>query len=253
MVFGDKPQRYLTCGMKKIRFTVLMLGLASLFAEAQPKTAPGQVWDELLQRHVSPDGLVDYRGFKRDEASLDAYLAYLGRHMPEGDWSREARMAWWINAYNAFTVKRILQYYPVQSMMDIEGGKTWDTRWIRLGGELYSLNQLEHDILRKQFRDARIHFALNCAARSCPPLMNRSWSAATLEATLELRTRAFIRDSRHNRIEEGSLAVSRIFEWYREDFGDVRVFLGRYSEVKVRKDARLTFMTYDWRLNAAGH
>jgi hypothetical protein len=237
--------------MKGMQSTILLIGLASLFAKAQTHADPMGYWDALLSNYVSTSGEVNYRGLRQETAKLDQYLEHLSRNMPAPAWSREARMAWWINAYNAFTVKRVLAHYPLRSMMDIDGGKTWDTPWIKLGGKVYSLNQLEHEILRKEFRDPRIHFALNCAARSCPPLLNRAWTAANLEDMLERQARAFIRDKRYNRIAEGELLVSRIFDWYREDFGDLRLFLQRYSAVKIRPDARLDYMAYDWRLNEA--
>lgn len=219
------------------------------YEECPPARLSHQLWDQLLQQFVGAAGRVDYRGLKDAEATLDKYLAQLATHVPTSEWDRAATMAYWINAYNAFTIKLILDHYPVASIRDIHGGKPWDVRWIELGGKKYSLNQIEHDILRKRFQDARIHFAVNCAARSCPPLYNRAFTADNLESALEQRARAFINDPQYNRIRADRAELSKIFEWYRKDFGDLSAYINRYSEVKLRPGARITFLEYDWRLN----
>ncbi len=206
-------------------------------------------WDSLLQKHVSTAGKVDYKGFKADRAALQAYCWYLGDHPVQDDWSRAEKMAFWINAYNAFTVKLIVDNYPTRSIMNFDGGKTWDVKRIRLGTQKYSLNNLENDILRPQFKDPRIHFAINCAARSCPPLWNRAYTAANLDSTLETRARAFINDARYNTLGAGKAQVSRIFEWYAADFGDLRQYLNQYATVRLKQSAGITFKEYDWELN----
>lgn len=206
------------------------------------------LWDELLSRYVDDRGRVNYRGMKDERAKLNRYLNLLASNVPDNSWSRSAEMAYWINAYNAFTVDLILKNYPLKSIMDLDGGKTWDIKRITLGGKSYSLNQIEHDILRPKFKDARIHFAVNCAAQSCPKLWNRAWTASNLDANLQRMTREFISSS-HNDINAGRLRLSRLFDWYAEDFGDIRDFVDRYSSVKVRPDALISFMEYDWALN----
>ncbi len=222
----------------------------SLPASSEPVAKPGHLlWDELLQQYVSTDGRVDYQGLKSAEAMLDKYLARLATSVPGPSASRTEAMAYWINAYNAFTVKLILDHWPVRSIRDIHGGNPWDVKWIELGGKKYSLNQIEHDILRKRYKDARIHFAVNCAARSCPPLYNRAYTAENLDAVLDQRARAFINDPRYNRISPDRAELSKIFEWYRKDFGDLVAYLNRYSEVKLRPGAKIRFLEYDWSLN----
>ncbi len=214
-----------------------------------PATLSHQLWDQLLQQFVRATGRVDYQGLKSAEAKLDKYLAQLAAHVPTSEWGRAATMAYWINAYNAFTVKLILDHYPVKSIRDIHRGNPWDVKWIELGGKKYSLNQIEHDILRKRFQDARIHFAVNCAARSCPPLYNRAFTAENLESVLEQRAAAFINDPKYNRIRADRAELSKIFEWYRQDFGDLVAYINRYSKVKLQPGARITFLEYDWQLN----
>lgn len=205
--------------------------------------------DSLLQKYVSDAGKVNYKGLKGDKAALDAFCKYLGEHPVQDDWSREEQMAYWINAYNAFTLKLIVDNYPTKSILNFDGGKTWDVKRISLGGKKYSLNQIENDMLRPRFKDARIHFAINCAAKSCPPLHNRAYTASSLDSVLEERTRAFIRNPKFNSITATKASVSKIFEWYAADFGDLKKFLNQYATVQVKSAATITFQEYDWALN----
>lgn len=207
------------------------------------------LWDQLLRKHVDEVGRVDYAGFRADRSELDAYLASLRTHPVQDSWSGAEKMAYWINAYNAFTIKMIVKNFPVKSIMDLHGGKAWDVEWIELGDQTYTLNQIENDILRPQFEDARIHFAVNCAARSCPPLLNRAWMASNLEANFEKQARAFINNKKYNRITPNSVQVSRIFEWYAGDFGNLIDFLNRYSTTKIKSGAAVSYLEYDWGLN----
>ena len=159
-------------------------------------------------------------------------------------------MAYWINAYNAFTVKLILDHYPVGSIMDIKSGKPWDWKWIKLGDKTYSLNEIEHQVLRPQFKDARIHFAVNCAARSCPPLLNRAWTAANLNNWLDQQAGKFINNAKYNQISAAGAKISKIFEWYAEDFGpNIIDYLNKFSRTAVKTGAPVTYLEYNWELN----
>jgi hypothetical protein len=205
--------------------------------------------DSLLQKHVNSAGTVNYKGLKNDKVALDAYCQLLSDNPVQDDWSRETKMAYWINAYNAFTLKLIVDNYPTKSILNFDGGKTWDVRRIRLGDKKYSLNNLENDILRPQFKDPRIHFAINCAAKSCPPLWNHAYSAENLESTLETRARAFINNPDYNTLSAKSAQVSKIFDWYGVDFGGLRVFLNKYADKALDSNAAIRFNEYDWNLN----
>ncbi|MEM1359328.1 MAG: DUF547 domain-containing protein [Bacteroidota bacterium] len=205
-------------------------------------------WNSLLQTHVTSTGKVNYAGFKREEAKLDAYLASLSAGSPNAEWSRQEAMAYWINAYNAFTIKRILNDYPLKSIMDLDGGDPWKVKWIDLGGKKYSLNNIEHDILRPKYKDARIHFAVNCAATSCPPIPNKAFTAANLNSMLQNSARKFIRNSAYNQTK-GDIKVSKIFDWYGEDFGDLRAYLNKYLAEPIPADKKIGFKDYDWGLN----
>ncbi|CAH1000417.1 hypothetical protein LEM8419_01570 [Neolewinella maritima] len=204
-------------------------------------------WNDLLQQHVAASGRVDYQGFQQDEPKLDDYLGTLARETPGPNWSRQEALAYWINAYNAYTIKLILDNDIPASIRDIE--KPWDQRWIKLAGKTYSLNQIEHDIVRPTFKEPRIHFALVCAAKSCPPLPNQAFTAENLEQLLERRTRAFIRDEERNVTQEAVVRVSPLFDWYAEDFGNVKDYLNKYLATEIPASKEITFLDYDWSLN----
>jgi len=208
-----------------------------------------EVWDELLEANVSSTGKVNYQGIKKSETKLDAYIKMLSANTPQSGWDREKEMSFWINAYNAGTVKMILNNYPLKSIMDLHGGKPWDVKWLELGEKKYSLNEIEHDILRPKFKDARIHFAVNCAAKSCPALLNKAWTPDNLESNFEKQTKAYINNSAFNTISENSIQISKIFDWYASDFGDIITFFNKYSNVKISPSAKVSYKEYDWRLN----
>ena len=158
-------------------------------------------------------------------------------------------MAFWINAYNAYTIVLILDNYPLSSITQLEGGKVWDKKWITIGSKRYSLNNIENDILRPQFQDPRIHFAVNCAAKSCPPLHNRAFTASNLDTLLDKQTKAFINDETYNKITKKAVTVSKIFDWYAEDFSDLIGYLNEYSNTAIQSNAAIKFTEYDWSLN----
>lgn len=206
-------------------------------------------WDALLQQAVSENGKVNYKTFKNNKTALEAYLKTLSDNPPQESWSRAEKMAYWINAYNAFTIGLIADNYPLASILKLDSGKTWDVKRIALGDKKYSLNQIENDILRPQYKDARIHFALNCAAKSCPPLYNRAFTAENLETNLEARTKAFLNNTRYNTITASKASLSKIFEWYAADFGELQKFLNRYANTPLKSGATIEYLEYDWDLN----
>jgi len=206
-----------------------------------------QVFDDLLRKHVSSTGKVNYTGLKQDQAKLKTYLAQLEAQAVEGSWSKNKKLAYWINAYNAYTIDLIIRNYPLKSITDLEGGKPWDKKFIKLNGQTLSLNNIENDIIRPTFKDARIHFAVNCAAKSCPPLMNKAWTESNLQSELEKRTRTFINNSAYNTVSSGSATISKIFEWYAVDFGNLNDYLAKYSEVNGA--TKISYNEYDWSLN----
>ncbi|HRI58431.1 MAG TPA: DUF547 domain-containing protein [Saprospiraceae bacterium] len=205
--------------------------------------------DSLLQKYVSETGKVNYKGLKTSKPALDAYCQVLSDNPVQDAWTNEEKMAYWINAYNAFTLQLILDNYPTKSILSLDGGKTWDVKRITLDDKKYSLNQIENEILRPQFKDARIHFAINCAAKSCPPLWNKAYTAENLYDTLEARAKAFINNSQYNTITPSQAQVSKIFEWYADDFGDLKNYLNIFLKTPLKNNATVTFREYNWGLN----
>jgi len=236
--------------MRIAKFLLAIFALLPALAAAQHATsALHEDWDKLLRKHVNTDGVVSYEKFKADKALLDAYLVKLQKNAPQSNWSREDKIAYWINLYNAFTIQIVLEKYPVASIMDIDGGKVWQTRKINVGGQDYSLDAIEKTVLIKDLQEVRVHFAVNCAAASCPPLLNAAYTPKELESQLDDRTRSFINNSRYNKISAIALEVSQIFQWYAADFGDVKAFIAKYSITKLPMFGGIKYKTYDWKLN----
>lgn len=204
------------------------------------------IWDELLRKYVSSSGKVNYKGLKSEKSQLDAYIKLLSENHPDGNWARNEQLAYWINVYNAYTVKLIIENYPLKSITDL--GKPWDKPFIKLGSKTYTLNQVENEIIRPTFKEPRIHFAVNCAARSCPPLLNEAFTPEKLNSQLEKQTRAFI-NSAYNSISAKKVELSKIFDWYGADFGDLIAYVQQYTSTQIDKSAKVSFKEYDWALN----
>lgn len=256
---------------------MIRLFLLSLFFSG-PLLAQGfdhshRTWDALLKRHVvlvagGNASQVRYAEFGRDRAVLKGYLDALSA-VGEAEfrgWRKPQQMAFLVNAYNAFTLELILANYPVKSIKDI-GSDLFNNRWkkkfFRLLGRDASLDEIEHGILRKpgSYDEPRVHFALNCASIGCPMLREEAYVAANLDAQLEEQAVRFLSDRSRNRIAGGRLEVSKIFDWYKEDFAPLERFLARYAAVlggtpaerKPVAEGRMpvSYLEYDWTLNDA--
>lgn len=206
-------------------------------------------WDKMLRKNVSSTGVVNYGAFKAQKSELEAYLKHLEKFSPQSDWSKNKKLAYWINLYNAWTVKTIVDNHPISSITKIDGGKPWNTKKVKSGSNTYSLDEVENKIIRPRFNEPRIHFAVNCAAKSCPPLLNRAWTASNLNSNLEKMTKTFINNSAFNTISQKKVKISKIFEWYAVDFGDLITYLNKYSNTKINADAKVEYIEYDWNLN----
>ncbi|MEO6169023.1 MAG: DUF547 domain-containing protein [Chitinophagales bacterium] len=209
-------------------------------------------WDQWLKKNVSASGVVDYKSMKADQAALETFIHELGLNVPSASASKNEQFAYWINLYNAATVELVLQHYPVKSIRDINKGKPWDLPFITVDGKKYSLNNIEHDILRSKFADPRIHFAINCASRSCPKLMNGAFIPDKLESQLNALTKSFINDTAKNKITATQIDISEIFNWYQQDFmqkGSVIDFLNSWSATPISATASIHYLNYDWSLN----
>lgn len=253
------------------------LGAATAYAQT-PQGFDHGAWSQMLQRHVRwiSDGhasTVNYQGMATDKDKLQNYLTALSavsRQTFDG-WSREAQLAYLINAYNAFTVQFILTRYPdLKSIKDLGSfiQSPWKKPFVSLLGQTRSLDDIEHGLIRGsgRYRDPRIHFAVNCASIGCPALRPEAYGAEKLDEQLEDQTKRFLGDRTRNRIADDALEVSPIFKWYREDFeqgfrGDKALpdLLARYAGVAGLNAAQandlrggrlaIRFGDYDWRLN----
>jgi hypothetical protein len=215
-------------------------------------------FDGLLRAVVRDDGRVDYARLRADPAPLDAYLAML-REVEFAPLGRDEKLALLINAYNAFTLRLVLDHWPLRSIRDIPEAERWDAdRW-RIGELTLSLTEIEHDLLRANFREPRIHFAINCASIGCPPLRREAYRTADLESQLEDQTRRVHGDPRFVRFGPGAeLRLTRIYEWYRGDFeqvaGSIVTYAAKYTPslaAALEQGVRpaLVWFDYDWNLN----
>jgi hypothetical protein len=226
-------------------------------------------WDALLKKHVvvvdeGKSSRVRYAGMAQDRPALQGYLAALSAVQPaEFDaWPREAQVAFLINAYNAFTVEKVLTRYPnLRSIRDFGRvfGNPFRDEFFSLLGARRSLDWIEHETLRKRYADARLHYALNCASVGCPMLREEAYAARQLQAQLDEQARRFLSDRSRNRLRGDRLEVSRIFDWFSEDFEPRARYFARHAPV-LGDDARartaiaagqyeLHFLDYDWSLN----
>ena len=239
----------------------LVVSLSSCAVSQYPsdsKPITHEIWDSLLQQHVTETGNVNYQGFIDNRKQFDRYIRLLeGHHPNKKNWSKNEQLAYWINAYNAFTVKTIIDHYPVKSIKDVKNGvpfvnTVWDIKSINIEGANYDLNNLEHGIIRPQFKEPRIHFAVNCAAKSCPRLRNEAYQADRLEEQLSEQARYFLNKSGKNKITKEKAELSKILSWYRTDFkkgGGVRNFVNQYSDVKIDDNTEIEYLDYIWDLN----
>jgi hypothetical protein len=242
-------------------FIFLIFGCQSQVPGMAGTTPPNhEPWNQLLKAHISPLGIVDYKGFIRDKTKLEAYLKTISENAPDRKtWSKNEQLAYWINAYNAFTVKLISDNYPVESIRDL--GPTfkiplindvWHYKFFKIGGQESSLDEIEHSILRKEFEEPRIHFAINCASVSCAPLLNEAFTASKIDAQLGKVAKTFINDKTRNKIAANAVEISSLFSWFKGDFtknGSVIDFLNKYSSVKISPDAKVSYLNYNWNLN----
>ncbi len=207
-------------------------------------------WDQLTKKHVSPLGKVNYNAFKSDISKIDNYLAHLKNTPPTKDWTKNEKLAYWFNLYNAATIHLIANNYPVQSIKDINSGKPWDKKFIESGNNTYSLNQIENSIVRPNFNEPRLHVAFNCAAISCPKLMKGAFLPSKLNSQLNTLSKNWITDSTKNKISENTIEISKIFEWYKVDFKKgIIPFINNFSTTKVDPNAEIKYLDYNWGLN----
>ena len=242
------------------RLLGLFFLLYILFLSPVKAAVSHELFSGLLKKHVTTTGKVNYKGFIQDSTQLNRYLQLLSKNTPAPSWSGNDQLAYWINAYNAYTIQLVIRNYPLKSIKDIGSriqipfiNSPWDIKFIRLGKEVYDLNNIEHDILRSKFNEPRIHFAIVCASVSCPKLLNEAYEGSRINAQLEAQTIAFINDPTRNKITPNQAQLSSIFSWFKGDFtkqGNLISFINKYSKVKLHQNAKITSLDYNWNLNS---
>ena len=249
---------------------LLVLALPAAAAQGAGFDHSHATWTEVLKGCVR-DGGFDYAKLKQDRSSLDAYLGVLHAVTPEelAGWSEKQRFAFWINTYNAHCIQKVIDNHPLKSIRKLDGAfginKVFDKGFIPMKAhhpdgknEVLALNDIEHKILRKKFKDARVHAAINCASRSCPPLRDEAFTADELDAQLDEQMRAFVNDPSRNHLDPArkELELSEIFKWFAEDFErdsrSVKEFLIRFApadKAEFIRAAKIRYLDYDWDLN----
>ena len=240
------------------RVAILVLALLAWPAQAFDHKA----WDSLLKKHVvliegGKASRLDYAGVAAEREALRAYLSSVSavREAEFNAWPRPEQMAFLINAYNAYTVEKVLARYPdIRSIWDFGKvfGNPFRDEFFRLLGARASLDGIEHGMLRQRYAEPRVHYALNCASVGCPMLREEAYSGVRLETQLEEQARRFLSDRSRNRYRDGRLEVSKIFDWYKEDFEPREQYFERYAKalgMPAGARPRLAFLDYDWSLN----
>lgn len=223
-------------------------------------------WSKLLAKHVDEKGLVGYRKWKASKAdmkTLDDYLEHLSYASFTKEAKKEVKLAYWINAYNAVTVHGILREYPTTSIRNhtarVFGYNIWDDLQLHVADKQYSLNQIEHEILRK-LDEPRIHFAIVCASIGCPRLLKEAYEPARLEQQLTENAKHFFADKQKFRVDlqQRTIYVSPILDWFEEDFGEssaeqmkrVAPWVPEQArELAASETAEVEYLEYDWGLN----
>jgi hypothetical protein len=216
------------------------------------------LWEEVLKRHVNELGEVDYAGLQANGSQLREYVSRVAAKSPDSHpeefRTASEQLAYWLNAYNALVVAGVVRHWPTRGVRDLGANfEFFKQREYVAGGRRVSLDDIEHEIIRKRFREPRIHFALVCASISCPRLGREAFRGATLEAQLERQTRQFLTERRNVEYDKrrGVLRLSALFRWYGEDFGGVVEFVRRYRP-DIGEPRRVRYFDYDWGVNSVG-
>lgn len=256
--------------MYRIISFIAVLMLLFLRGAAPSASGAQDVYTSLLQEYVR-EGKVKYPQLCKDRRLAES-IAYLKSTDPNRLPNDRDRLAFWINAYNAYTLKVICDHYPVKSINDLHSGglvigsvlntTIWDQDFVIINGKAMTLNQIEHKIIRPVFKDPRAHFALVCASKSCPPLRAEAYEGARLDQQLDDQARIFLSDPGRNHfdIANRKASISKIFDWYGKDFGknqqDILLFLSKFlsNEIAaaIRSDSekwKVEYLHYDWSLN----
>ena len=200
---------------------------------------------EVLEKYVDDGGMVNYAGLSKDRTELDGYIKSLENPVTDG-WDEQDWITFWVNAYNARTLQVIIDHYPTEGIRTIPGA--WTKLTAPILGEERTLDDIEHKILRKKYKEPRIHMALVCAAKSCPKLRNEPYVASRLNDQLSDQSRDFLSHSDRLKIDGKTVRISPIFKWFKKDFDSVTDFIAQYSEEDI-SGLKIKYQHYDWALN----
>ncbi|CAL2074785.1 DUF547 domain-containing protein [Tenacibaculum sp. 190524A02b] len=258
--------------------TILILNLFL----ASTVVSQEEAYNYLLKKHVNPStGDVNYCMLKEDKHYLDTYLNFLAQTSPTEKWSISKEKAFWMNVYNAYVLKIIIDNYPFQkssivkqekeknmeviinysykeskksSILSVkkEGKSVWEIPFVNVGSKVYTLNQVEHEIIRKKFKDPRIHAGFNSASKSSPKVAVIAFTEKGVDEQLEVLMKGFINDTTRNIVTKNKLKLSKIFEWYEGDFTQNESlidYINKYVLINIQKDATISYMEYNWNLN----
>ncbi|MCB1176785.1 MAG: DUF547 domain-containing protein [Leptospiraceae bacterium] len=214
-------------------------------------------FDGILKKYVR-NGKVNYKGIKKVENSFNSYLNSLSAvsQSQYNGFNKNQKLSFLINAYNAFTIKLILDNYPLKSIKSIGflPGAAWKKEFFKLLGQERNLDWIEHQQLRVKFNEPRIHFAIVCASIGCPPLISEAFTPEKLETQLEANTEKFLKDKSKNKYDPSKkiLYISPIFKWFKKDFeknGSVISFVKKFMGVDIPEKSEIEYTYYNWNLN----
>ncbi len=253
--------------MKTLSKFLMIVLLTTIFfnSYAQTLKSATDLYDSLLKKYVK-EGKVNYKQLCKDE-HLNKFINFLSNYNPDSLTTKNEALAFWINAYNAYTIKTICKNYPLNSITELKDKKSgksiWDQNIVKIGDKLISLNYIENNIIRKKFKDNRIHFALVCAAKSCPSLRSEAYLPEKLDAQLTDQGQIFLQDTSKNKFNfENNIAqISSLFQWYASDFGkdetELLNNLFKYVNPKYKlltdstsSEWKINYLNYNWSLNS---
>lgn len=250
----DRSAKWAAVNRTRLSF-VVALALSFIASSASAQTSGWTAdYNRLLGKYVSGNGVryAEWKGNAADLQALDAVVDGISRENVSG-LNQKDQLAFYINAYNAWILHEALGKYPTKSVKDALYS-FFTSKRIKVAGEQTSFKALEDNTIRGKFGDPHVHFALNCASRSCPPLQSEPFRGDKLDAQLEKLARAFVNSDRGVRAGQGSVDLSKIFDWYKDDFakqGGAIDFINKRRTTPLPKDAKINYQEYDWALNEA--
>jgi hypothetical protein len=233
--------------MKNLISTFVFIIALSTGLFAQPEHTE---FGKLLRKHVSYEGGVRYAGLIKDKKKLEDYLSELSKDAPQKTWTKNEKKAYWINTYNAIVLLTMCKNYPLENVYKLDEGQFFKDKVFKANQTTYSLDDIEHNILRP-LDDARIHCAINCAAKSSPILNNFAYEAVALDNQLDFSAKRYVKLVVMKNFDGKTLALPKVFDWYKDDFKNPVGFINRFAETPLPENLTTFFAEYDWSLNNA--